>query len=180
MKKIILILLGVLLHQVIFAQIYSNAVNYYSPAGEDLKNSTTIYCVKFSNKRMVYDQTNKSTASRKLQENNFYYRNLLDKRLENPNSGEKYEPKISTNSKEVYHETLLSPYGILQGDMFLYGGWHYYYPPIGNRYTAFTKDLKEMIIWEENNEGDITFKKYYIKIQESDLKPKAVNRDFLE
>lgn len=37
-----------------------------------------------------------------------------------------------------------------------------------------------MIIWRETKSGNIEGKKYYIRISEEDLKPQAVNRDFLE
>ena len=36
-----------------------------------------------------------------------------------------------------------------------------------------------MIIWQENKSGEIKGKSYYVKIDKSDLLPKAVNRDFL-
>lgn len=178
MKRILLtMLLGILLHQVVNAQIYSSVVSYYAPAGEDLTSSTTITCVKFSGEQMVFISESKSTMCNRLQESPSYYNNKLNKQLENPKSGRKYKSSISTSSKEVYHTVNTAWPPTYIPDMW---GGHYDYRKIGDCYTAFSKDLKEMIMWNENNNGEITYKKYYVRIQESELKPKAANRDFLE
>lgn len=178
MKKVLFLMffiLGTICN--IHAQIYHRGVCYYIPAGEDLTSSTNVYVVKFTGNRVVLLSASKSTICSNIQENRYYYDEKLRKTAENTNNGFKYKSSFSTTSKEVYYDTWTSWPPRYVPDM--WGGQNVY-DVLGYHYRAFSKDLKEMIIWRETKSGNIEGKKYYIRISEEDLKPQAVNRDFLE
>lgn len=149
---------------------------YYVSAGSDISSSTTIYMVKFSGRRIVCMSDSKSTATEKFSESSSYYDKKLDKLLENPNNGLDYNTSLSTSSKEVYSCEWTGMPVLVSTGMFS-SEWRT--PKYGYTYRAFSKDTKSMIIWQENKSGEIKGKSYYVKIDKSDLLPKAVNRDFL-
>lgn len=158
------------------AQIYKGDVCYYVEAGSNISSSTTIYMVKFSGRRIVSESDSKSTVTEKLRESSSYYDKKLDKLLESPKNGYDYNTSLSTSSKEVYSTESLGMPVLVQTGMF---SWEWQQPKNGYIYKAFSKDAKSMITWFENNSGEIKSKSYYVKIDKSDLLPKAVNRDFL-
>lgn len=161
----------------VYAQIYHSGVCYYIPAGENLTSSTDVRVVKFTGSRVVLVSASRSTICSNLQDNRYYYEEKLEKDAENPNNGYKYNSSLSTTSKEVYYDKWTSWPPRWVPDMW---GGHNVYDELGYWYRAFSKDLKEMIFWKETKSGNIVDKMYFIRISEEDLKPKAVNRDFLE
>lgn len=158
------------------AQIYESDVCYYVSAGSDINSSTTIHMIKFSGRRIVCASDSKSTVTEKFRESSSYYDKKLDKLLENPNNGLNYNTSLSTSSREVYSCKWTGLPELVSTGMFS-AEWRT--TKYGYAYRAFSKDTKSMIIWEENKHGEITDKSYYVKIDKSDLLPKAVNRDFL-
>lgn len=154
------------------AQIYKSDVCYYVSAGSDISSSTTIYMVKFSGRRIACASASKSIVTEKLSESSSYWDKDLD---ELPDNGFEYNPSLSTSSKEVYSCELTGPSELVGYGMC----FEWRKPKYGYKYRAFSKDTKSMIIWEENKSGEIKGKSYYVKIDKSDLLPKAVNRDFL-
>ena len=145
----------------VHAQIYHSGVCYYIPAGEDLTSSTEVNIVKFTGSRSIAISDRKSTICSNLQDNRYYYERKLEEYAENPKSGLKYNSSLSTTSKEVYYDTWTSWPPRYIPDVW---GGHYDYEKLGYIYRAFSKDLKEMIIWRETKSGNIEGKKYFIRI----------------
>ena len=146
------------------AQIYCNEICYYVNTENENDNEWGMLIVKFSGKEMQLSGRSRSEVGSNLFKSQSFYEND-----DYWKGGEKkvYCSDKSTSSREVYRGHRMVPYnqpgmgGYKEGE-----GW---------RYHAFSLDKSSLIIWEEVH-GNITNKRYYVRIAKEDLLP---NYDFL-
>ena len=181
MKKLFLLILmafNVLFTLQIKAELFDGSVHFYMKAGQSLTANTEItilYFDKYEDKvRVAY--VKKYDVSQNLQKDKEIY-NKSDKHRWSYHGG-KYQPNLSTYSKDVYGErsTTQRPYS---GPW--YPGCPYFEYTQNNYYNywGFAKDKSSYIWWKEDLDGNILDRTYYMEVSIDDLLPKTVNRDFL-
>ena len=167
-KKIFLCFLGLILIQSAHAQIYSSDVCFYIKTGESLEKNNGITYILFDGSRLITSSHTSYYVKKSLREDpNFFYNYL--KNIDSNSEGNfyKYSSSKSKPKREVY--------------IYRYPGYHDYflnYAPHW-RCIAVSPDKNSFISWTEYDDGTISGKQYYIRIDKKELLPKISDYDFL-
>lgn len=165
-KKIFLAFLGLILIQSAHAQIYSSDVCFYIKTGESLENNSGITFILFNGSKFIKSSYTSYYIKKCLREDpNFFYKYL--KNLNCEDCTYKYSSSKSTPKREVY--------------LYRYPGYHDYflnYAPHW-RCIAISLDKNSLISWTEYDDGTISGKQYYIRVDKKELLPKISDHDFL-
>lgn len=177
MNKILVIIFFLFSFCKIEAQIYGGDVCFYIEAGQDLNSSTLIRIFKFAGRKIAQTWGHNESVTDKIRQYRNFWEDELAGKIDKNQNVLKYESSLSTSSREVYSQDVVGDFQYIRTGPFT-GYWEY--PKIGTCYYAFSTDKKSIIIWSENKNGEIKGDKVYcVRINKSELEPKATNRDFL-
>lgn len=171
MKKIILIVVMAFVTFCTYAQIYSSEACFYLEAGKDIESNSGWRVVYFKGTTAnECGSISLVSIKNELKNDRNYFENKLKNAVHKQNGFVyHYNSSMSTTKREVYQKVEPSSQYYWGGP--IYAGY--------TQYFAFSKDKSSLITWREQNDK-ISDKHEYIRIDKSELLPKAINRDFLE
>lgn len=156
------------------AQLYSSEACFYIETGKSLESARYISVILFKGDELY--TVFKGSITDYL---GMYKTDVLKYIKEDPS----FFDYLSNNSKIVWeYDSSLSTmkrivYKRYQPANSTWASWGYDYPAYMD-YLAISPDKSSFIRWKEE-ENKIGSKSYYMRINKSELLPKAVNRDFL-
>ena len=176
MNRIVVFFMMIIAFSKLNAPIYGGEVCYYIEAGEELNSSTYVRVFKFAGEKIVDTGGPKNEVTNKMRQSKTYWEDELERMLDK-NQRASYESSLSTSYREVYSTDWKGVFTYIPtGGLSGYWGC----PKIGTIYYAFALDKKSIILWREDNNGEIKGEKiHYVRINKNELEPKATNRYFL-
>lgn len=163
MKKILFVLAMAMFAIYVKAQLYSSEIHFYIKAGADISDaSTMVDVVKFEGNHVYVKLQSVRDIKIALKSNSNYYDTYVKKHAIVSN----YDSSLSTTKRVVYKYRQYN-----NGFTFI---------PNEDYYFAYSMDKSSLITWTETYNGEKDSEEiYYIRINKTELMPKATNRDFL-